>query len=138
MACKVGYRSTWAIGMRARPDRGARRRVPNRKGVEDCQVGRTAVMGSKTVDNADPEADVAVEPTAPRSLESWLKRELQALYDESEQEPLPPGVAELVSRLEEKLRGAKRAPGNKEETTGEGSDRDPTRGPEKTKKGKKP
>lgn len=95
-------------------------------------------MGSKTVDNADPETDVAVEPTAPHSLESWLKRELQALYDESEQEPLPPGVAELVARLEEKLRGAKRAPGNDEETTGEESGQGPTRGPENTKKGKKP
>ncbi len=93
-------------------------------------------MGSKTVDNADPEADVAVEPTAPRSLESWLKRELQALYDESEQEPLPPGVAELVARLEEKLRGAKRAPGDdNEETTGKETGRGPTRGPENTKKG---
>lgn len=95
-------------------------------------------MGSKTAENVDPEPDMAVEPTAPHSLDSWLKRELQALCGESEQEPLPPGVAEIVARLEEKLRDAGRAPGDDAETTDEESGRDPTRGPEKTKKGKKP
>jgi hypothetical protein len=97
-------------------------------------------MSRKTAQNADPETDVAIAPNAPHPLDSWLKRELQALYGESARDALPPGIAELAARLEEKLRGAGRAPVNPvndDEAPGEGPGPDPTRGPERTIKGRK-
>jgi hypothetical protein len=77
-------------------------------------------MNSKTAQNADPEAKVAVEPNIPDPLDSWLKRELEAQYSNPAREALPRGIAELAARLEEKLRGAERAPANVDEAPGEG------------------
>lgn len=69
-------------------------------------------MSGKTVEKPEPEAEVTAEHSAPHPLDSWLKRELKALSAGSEQEPLPPGIAELAGRLEEKLRQASGGPGD--------------------------
>lgn len=69
-------------------------------------------MSGKTVEKPEPETEVTVEQSAPHPLDSWLKRELKALSADSEQEPLPPGIAELAGRLEEKLRQAGGGPGD--------------------------
>lgn len=113
-------------------------------------------MSSKTVKNAGPEtagtetaepettapetdgkSDMPVAPNAPHPLDSWLKRELRALHGESERQTLPPGIAELAARLEERLRGTGRAPGDdpgddKDEGPGKRPGPKPADGPEGT------
>lgn len=92
-------------------------------------------MSGKIVEKPELETDVAAESDAPHPLDSWLKRELQALYGESERETLPPDLAELAERLEAQLRGPGRTSG------GNGSpDRSPgdDRGAAKTHKGPGP
>lgn len=61
-------------------------------------------MTRKSVAISDPETDVAAKERAPHPLDSWLRRELQALYGGPEQATLPPGIAELAAQLEQKLR----------------------------------
>lgn len=55
------------------------------------------------MEKASPKRDAACEPSASHPLDSWLRRELQGLCTESDHEPLPPGIAELAARLEERL-----------------------------------
>jgi len=76
-------------------------------------------MNSMTAQNADPEANVEVEPNVRDPIYSWLKRELQAQYSNPGREALPPRIAELAARLEEKLRGSERAPAKDDEAPGE-------------------
>ena len=46
---------------------------------------------------------------SPNALDSWLKRELQALYGDAASGELPDEIADLAARLEEKLgRGGSR------------------------------
>lgn len=71
------------------------------------------------MEKADP--DVATDQAAPHPLDTWLKRELQAFYGESDRDSLPVGIAELAAQLEEKLKGQG---GGK---AGGGSSRDETR-----------
>jgi hypothetical protein len=61
-------------------------------------------MNKKTMANhpsysvADPAGDAPPHP-----LDEWLRRELEALYADDEDQPLPPGMAELADRLEQAL-----------------------------------
>ena len=57
------------------------------------------------MDQPKAERDAAEGTDAPHPLDSWLKRELQALYGNAGPGELPDEIAELAMRLEEKLRG---------------------------------
>lgn len=55
------------------------------------------------MEKASPKSDATLEPSASHPLDSWLRRELQGLCTESDDAPLPPGIAELAAQLEERL-----------------------------------
>lgn len=90
-----------------------------RQGMSAGPAEGMAVMTRKSVATSSPETDVAAEARAPHPMDSWLKRELQALYGGPEQAALPPGIAELAAQLEERLRQTASGPG------GEGRRREP-------------
>lgn len=46
------------------------------------------------------------EEAAPHPFDRWLQRELRALVGDAEPESLPPDIAGLAAKLEEKLGGA--------------------------------
>lgn len=64
-------------------------------------------MTGKTAGRSGPKkADATTGTGAPHPLDAWLRRELQEPRGGAEPEPLPPGIADLARRLEEKLRDA--------------------------------
>lgn len=67
-----------------------------------------SVMCSKAMEKSSRKTDAAAGPDAAHPLDSWLKRELQALDGADEGEELPADIAELAARLEDKLRSAGR------------------------------
>lgn len=60
-------------------------------------------MSNGTMDK--PKAEVTAPETtdAANPLDTWLKRELRALYGDAGHAELPDEIAELAARLEEKL-----------------------------------
>ncbi|MGM0583878.1 MAG: hypothetical protein ACQEUZ_04445 [Pseudomonadota bacterium] len=79
-------------------------------------------MTGKTAGKSGPKrADATTGPGAPHPLDAWLRRELQGPQGGSVPEPLPPGIADLARRLEEKLgdAGANGAGDRKEPAAGE-------------------
>ena len=72
-------------------------------------------MTMKTREKDFPETDTTSDVSS-HPLDNWLKRELQTLYADFADEPLPPEMTELAARLEEKLRSAS----DREQNPGEG------------------
>lgn len=62
-------------------------------------------MSGKTKERGDAAVDEKGDSAVPHPLDRWLQRELQALYSDPAGEPLPPDIAELAEKLEEKLKG---------------------------------
>lgn len=69
-----------------------------------------------------PDSDSAVGAEVRNPLDSWLRRELRALYDDTDADSLPAGIAELAAQLEERLGNAE---GRESDAAGEpDADRD--------------
>lgn len=70
-------------------------------------VGKPLMSDKATDERISQSAGDSTDASNP--LDAWLKRELQSLYSSSGRNELPPEIAELAARLEEKL-GAAEAP----------------------------
>lgn len=59
-----------------------------------------------TMADSKPDDDAAAAPQAPNAFDSWLRRELRAVCDTAGHDTLPPEIAKLAARLEDRLRNA--------------------------------
>lgn len=60
------------------------------------------LSGPSPGDDVKPARDRSSHP-----LDSWLKNELESLYEDMESKPLPTSLAELAAELEAKLQSAR-------------------------------
>lgn len=80
-------------------------------GLADSDAG---MMGDRTTEKTGPRTEAPRNP-AVHPLDAWLRRELQAMYGGCAREPLPSGIADLATRLENALgRPEHREPGLRE------------------------
>lgn len=63
-------------------------------------------MKKKTDEQCQQDATIGGDDPSPHPLDEWLKRELETLFSEEEDEPLPPDMEDLAAKLERALAGS--------------------------------
>lgn len=68
-------------------------------------------MKKKTDEQCQQSETMGSDDPSPHPLDEWLRRELETLFSDEKDEPLPPDMAELAVKLERAL--AKTPPRNR-------------------------